>query len=120
MTDRKPAITGTVSLVLTVLNAIGLIVSAAYSLHIRHACDKMFEEFDASVPAVTRILLGVHWSVWILLSMALLTFLILKELIPNKSTTLRLNIAFMLLGIVYWAMFSVTMLLPLTKLIQRL
>lgn len=118
MDKKKLGVAGVVSIVLAVLNGIGVLVSVGYSLHIRHKFIQIYQELGAELPGVTQMVLNTHWTIWILISLILLAILAVKELISKKWIPLLLNGIYVLLGIVYWAVFSTAMMIPLMKLIQ--
>ena len=118
MEKQKPGVAGVVSIVFAVLNAIGLIVSAGCSLNIRHKFMQIYEEFEAELPALTQMILNVHWANWTVISLILLAILAVKELISKKWIPLLINGIFVLFGILYWAVFSTAMIIPLMQLIQ--
>jgi len=120
MEKKKFGVAGVISVVLAVLNAIGLLVSLGFSLHIRHKFIEIYEDLGAELPILTQGVLNTHWTIWILISLLLLVVLIVKEFIPKKRIPLVLNGLFFLLGIVYWAVFSTAMMVPLMELIQQM
>ena len=120
MKDRKLGAGGLVSIVLAVLNGIGLMVSVGCSLHIRRQFIQIFQELEVELPAMTQMILNVHWAIWILLSIILLAILAAKELIPKKWIPLLINGLYVLLGIIYWAVFSTAMMIPLMSLVQEM
>ena len=120
MEKKKLGVAGVVSIVFAALNALGLLVSIGYSLHIRHKFVVIYEDLGAELPGVTQMVLNIHWSVWILISLILLAILAIKEFISKKWIPLLLNGIYVLLGIVYWAVFSTALMVPLIKLIQQM
>ncbi len=118
--NKKPGVDGVVSIVFAALNALGLLVSTGYSLHIRHKFITIYAELGAPLPGVTQMILNTHWTIWILISLVLLAMLGLKELASKKWIPLLLNGIFVLMGIVYWAVFSTAMMIPLMQLIQQI
>ena len=80
----------------------------------------IYEDLGAELPSVTQMILNVHWALWILASLILLALLAVKELIPKKWIPLLLNGILVLMGIVYWAIFSTALMIPLMNLIQQM
>ena len=120
MEKKKPGIVGALSIVFAVLNAIGLLVSVGCSLHIRHKFMQVYEDLEIELPGIAQLILNTHWAIWILTALVLLSILAVKELLSKKWVPLLLNGIFVLFGIVYWAVFSTAMVIPLMTLIQQL
>ena len=120
MEDKKLGVAGVVSIVFAALNALGLLVSMGWSLHIRHKFMQIYQDFGAELPGVTQMILNIHWTMWVVISLVLLAVLAAKELISKKWIPLLLNGVFVLIGIAYWAVFSTAMMIPLMKLIQQM
>ena len=114
MQRNSPGSTGVASITLAAVNAIGLLISSLYSLHLR---DKFAEIFSTmghnALPVITRVMLGIHWSLWLLILMILLAALIAKEFIRKKWIPLVLNVLFLLLTGAYWLIFRTAMYVPL-------
>lgn len=108
-------------MVFALLNAFGLIVTAGYSLHIRSKFIDIFDELiGGSLPPLTAVMVNTHWTIWIFVTVILLTALFLKERISKKWIPLSLNALFVLVGIVYWAVFTIGMMFPLIQIIQEM
>ena len=120
MEKKKLGAAGVVSIVFAVLNAIGVLVSTGFSLHIRHKFMAVYDDLGAELPGVTQMILNIHWALWILASLILLALLAVKELIPKKWIPLLLNGILVLMGIVYWAIFSIALMIPMMNLVQQM
>ena len=120
MEKKKLSVAGIISIVLAVLNGSGLLVSLGSSLHIRHKFLVIYQDLEVDLPVLTQGILSTHWGIWLLAGLVLLAVLVVKEFIPKKGITILINGLFFLLGIVYWAMFSTAMMIPLMEMVQQM
>jgi len=112
MNERERGIAGIVSVVFAGLNALGIIITATLSLHMRQKWLAIHEDLGATLPQITQAVINMPWGVWILVTGLLLGIVVLKELISRKWIPLLLNGFFVILGIAYWAVFSAVMMAP--------
>ncbi len=120
MKDKKQSLAGIVSIVFAGLNVLGVLVSTGYTLHIRHQFVQIYDDLGADLPALTQMILNVHWTLWVFVSLFCLAVLILKELIEKKWIPLLLNGFFVLIGIAYWVLFSTALMIPFMQVIQQM
>ena len=100
----------TVSLVLTVVNAIGVLACLAWSLHLRHIFIVGYKEFGGDIPNGARWVIGAHWSLWGLAALAFIALLVAKERLRRRWLPLLLN-AITIPALVFYAfLFSSSML----------
>ena len=80
MEENRTDIIGILSIAFTVVNAIGLLVSLVCSLSIQQWFLRIFEDFDAELPAATQLFFSVPWALWVFIAIVLLLALVAKEL----------------------------------------
>ena len=115
MEKKKLGVAGVISIVFAGLNAIGLIVTVGLSLHIRGVFAEMFADFGATLPAITQMVLDIHWMLAIGVAAPFFVILVAKEFITKKWIPLLINGVYVLLGIVYWVVFQIVMLIPVME-----
>ncbi len=120
MENRKQSVAGVISIVFAAINAVGIMLTMGYSLHIRHKFTEVHEDLGAELPSITAMVLNIHWSAWVLVSLSLLAVVLAKEVISRKWIPILLNVAFVLICIAYWAFFAVAMMIPLASIIQQM
>lgn len=120
MEKKGLGVGGIISIVFAVLNGIGIVASTGCGLFVRGKFLQMYAELGAELPVMTRLFLNFHWGIWIVISAFLLLVLVAKEFIPKKWIPLLLNGLFLFFGLLWWAVFSSALLLPLKILTEQL
>ena len=120
MEKRQRSMVGIVSVVLALLNMAGVVFLAGFSVAIGRNCAAVFEGAEIGIPALTRAVIAIHWSVWLLAALLVIVLLALKETIQEKWIPLGLNILFIPMAAGYWLLFHLLVLAPLSRLVQHL
>ena len=121
MNVNKKRIASVASKVFATLNALGLIFLVIYSLHVCQKFNAIHKEMGLDVPVVTQAVINVPAGAWILTAVILLAIIALKEKIARKWIPILLNCHFVLIGVVYWVIFSaIVIVLPLMQLAQQI
>lgn len=113
MDERKNRICGIVSIVLAVLNGLGLIGFAISLLFQRPKFATIFSDFGATLPLLTRAVLAIPNGLIVFGTVLLLALLVGKEFIRRKTIPLVLNIAWIAAGIGISLLFAWAMMAPL-------
>ena len=100
----------TVSLVLTAINALGVLACLAWSLHVRHIFMLDYREFGGDIPTGARWVVGAHWSLWGLAALAFIALLVVKERLRRRWLPLLLNAITIPALVLYVSVFSSGML----------
>jgi hypothetical protein len=98
MTDGQNRVCGVVSILLAVVNAIGILGSAGALVLQRVTFMEIFTDLGVALPFPTRVVLIIPNSVIILSTLVLLALLVGKEFIGRKAIPLILNIAWIAAG----------------------
>ena len=98
MMDRRNMVCGIVSIVLAVLNGLGLLGLAGALVFQRVTFMEIFADLGVALPFSTRVVLMIPNSVIILSTLVLLALLVGKEFIGRKAIPLMLNIAWIAAG----------------------
>jgi hypothetical protein len=112
MNESKHGACAIISIVLTVLNGVGLIAFTVGFLACRPKCEQMYADFGAPLPTMTYTLFAVPSAVVVLLSLLLLGALVGKEFIRHKALPLVLNCIWIVLAITLSMLVSLALMAP--------
>ncbi len=98
------------ALVLTVINAVGVLACLWWSLHLRHIFILDYKEFGGDIPNALRWVIGAHWSLWGLAALAVIALLVVKERLRRRWIPITLNAITILALALYAFLFFVYML----------
>ena len=99
-----------VSLVLMVVNVVGVLACLVWSLHLRQLFLEDYRKFGGELPLSVRLVVGAHWSLWCLAALAVIALLVVKERLRRRWIPLLLNAITIPALAVYVSLFSFSML----------
>jgi len=113
MTDSKRGPSGIISIVLTILNGLGLVGFTVALLRSRATFAQMYANFGAVLPSGTIALLSIPSSAIVLVCLLLLTALIGKEFMARKTLPLVLNCVWIVIAITVSIVVSMALMAPM-------
>jgi hypothetical protein len=109
------------SLALLASDVVLLLVIIWITTDVRDRFEKIFSDFEAQLPVLTKMFLSVPGSVYVVMAASFGIFLLVKELtISNQSVKLGINLVAGVVLLAFAALFPLTMLLPWMTLIQSM
>ncbi len=120
MTEKRNRTFGVISIILLVLNCLGLIGYTLGLLLNRTTFQEIYSDFGVPLPVALRLYFATPAIVYILVTGILLALLILKEKIKRKSIPLQLNIAWMIMALVVSPLTFMVLMMPLREIIETL
>ena len=107
------------SLILLVVNIIGMIVLAVGSIIVRGKFSGIFADMGTTLPRITILFLSIPSWAYIVFFGIIIAALILKELlIRKKFITLMINISAGVLGSLYLLIFAIAMFMPFNAMLK--
>ena len=122
MSEKSDRVSGIASIVLAVLNGVGLLVFAIGGIHLRGRFSEIFFDLlgDKPLPAATQLVISVpSWTV-LLVTLGLLGLLVVKELIRSKWIPLCLNVLWFFVGAIMSLLFTAALFAPLVTVIEQM
>jgi hypothetical protein len=109
------------SLVVLILDVIGVFVLTTATLYISARFQVIFKELNIQLPQITQLLLSIPSTVYLIIFLGVILALILKEIaIKSKPLTFAINMAALVIGIAYCVLYVTALFLPLIQIIQSL
>ena len=109
------------SMVVLILDVIGVLVLAISTLCTSSKFLLIFKELNAPLPQITQFFLSIPATVYLILFLGVILALILKEFaIKNKPLAFAANMGTLVIGIAYCVLYVTALFLPLMQIIQSL
>jgi len=120
MTTPRDHLLGIVSIVLTVLNCIGVFVFVGGMLYLRPKFMAIYADLGAALPYATRLVIVIPGGLVLFLGLIVAGLLVAKEFIPRKAVPLVINLSWSVIAIVmsvfaYWVLTA-----PLVALMEEM
>ena len=113
MNEKKIGPCGVISIVLAVLNCIGLIVFTVGMLFQIPKFVAIYDDLGVALPVGTRMVISIPGASVLLVAALLLALLIVKEFISKKTIPLVLNLIWIAVAIAFSALVALAMMAPL-------
>ena len=120
MSEKKIGTCGIISIVLAVLNCLGLVVFTFGMLYQRPKFVAIYADLGAALPVGTRMVIAIPGVVVLLVAALLFALLIVKEFIPKKTIPLVLNIVWIVVAIASSVLVSWALMGPLMTTIEQM
>ncbi len=120
MNEFRNGTRGTVSVLLAVLNGLGVLASAFGMLYQRPRFVEVYADLGVALPVVTRMLIAIPSSVVLFVALLLLALLIAKEFISNKTVPLVINVVWLLVGIAFAVLGAMALMAPLAATVEQM
>jgi hypothetical protein len=120
MSEEKIGPCGVISIVLAVLNCLGLVVFTVGMLFQRPTMVAIYSDLDVALPVGTRMIIAIPGAVVLLVAGLFLALLIAKEFIPKKTIPLLLNISWIIIAVVASFLVSLALMAPLAGTIEQM
>ncbi|MEI7945264.1 MAG: hypothetical protein WCJ02_01145 [bacterium] len=109
------------SLVVLILDVIGVLVLATITLFVKSIFLELFKDLDVPLPQITQFFLSIPATFYLIIFSGLILALILKEnAIKNKPLAFVANMVALVIGIAYCLLYLTAMYLPLIQIIQSM
>ena len=122
MSEKSDRVSGIISIVIAVLNGVGLLGVAIGGIHVRGRFSEIFFDLlgDKPLPAATQLVIAVpSWTV-LVVTVGLLGLLVVKELIRPKWIPLCLNVLWFFVGAIVSLLFTAALFAPLVSVIEQM
>jgi hypothetical protein len=107
------------SLVILILDVIGVFMLTTATFYISARFQAIFKELNVQLPQATQLFLSIPSTVYLIIFFSVILALILKEIaIKRKPVTFAINMAALVIGIVYCVLYVTALFLPLIQIIQ--
>lgn len=120
MSEKKIGPCGVISIVLAVLNCLGLVVFTAGMLFQRPQFAAIYADLGAALPVGTRMIIAIPSVAVVVIAGVLLALLIAKEFISKKIVPLVLNIVWIVVAIAVAALVCLALMAPLVTTIEQM
>ena len=122
MSEKSDRVSGIISIVIAVVNGVGLLGVAIGGIHMRGRFSEIFFDLlgDKPLPAATQLVISVpSWTI-LLVALGLLGLLVVKELIRSKWIPLCLNVLWFFVGAIMSLLFTAALFAPLVSVIEQM
>jgi len=120
MSEKKIGPCGVISIVLAVLNCLGLVVFTIGMLFQRPKFVEIYADMGVAIPVGTRMIITIPGAVVLLIAVLFLALLIAKEFIAKKTVPLLLNIVWIIIAVVASVLVSLALMAPLVGTIEQI
>jgi len=109
------------SLVVLILDVIGLFVLTTITLYTSARFEVIFKELNVPLPQITQLFLSIPAMFYLIIFSGVLLALILKEIaIKSKPLAFAINMVALVIGIAYCLLYVTALFLPLMQIIQSM
>jgi hypothetical protein len=121
MSEKRIGPCGVISIVLAVLNCLGLVVSTIGMLFQRPKFVEIYADLGVEqLPVGTRMIIAIPGSVVLLIAGLFLALLIAKEFIAKKTVPLVLNFVWIIIAVAASFLVSRALVVPLIRTIGQM
>jgi hypothetical protein len=120
MSEKKIGPCGVISIVLAVLNCLGLVVFTVGMLFQRPEFIEIYAGLGTALPVGTRMIIAIPSVVVLLIAGLFLALLIAKEFIPKKIVPLVLNLVWIVIAVVASVLVSLALMAPLVGTMEQM
>ena len=107
------------SLVVLIIDVIGVIALATITLYTSSRFLAIFKELKVQLPQITQLFLSIPATAYLIIFSGVILALILKEIaIKSKPLTFAINMAALVIGVAYCFLYVTALFLPLIQIIQ--
>jgi hypothetical protein len=109
------------SLVVLILDVIGVFVLTTITLYTSARFEVIFKELNVPLPQITQFFLSIPTTVYLIIFFGVILALILKEIaIKSKPLAFAANMVALVIGLAYCVLYVTALFLPLMQIIQSL
>lgn len=109
------------SLVVLILDVIGVFVLTTITLYTSARFEVIFKELNVPLPQITQFFLSIPATVYLIIFLGVILALILKEIaIKSKPLAFAANMVALVIGLAYCVLYVTALFLPLMQIIQSL
>ena len=120
MSEKRIGPSGVISIVLAVLNCLGLVVFTAGMLFQRPKFVEIYVDLGVALPVGTRMIIAIPGAVVLLIAGLFLALLIAKEFITKKTVPLVLNFVWIIIAVAASVLVALALMAPLAGTIEQM
>ena len=120
MSEKRIGACGVISIVLAVLNCLGLVVFTVGMLFQRPKFVEIYAALGVALPVGTRMIIAIPGAVVLLIAGLFLALLIAKEFIPQKTVPLVLNFVWIIIAVAASVLVSLPLFAPLAGTLEQM
>lgn len=107
------------SLALLILDVIGVFVLTTATFYVSAKFQAIFKELNVQLPQATQLFLSIPSTVYLIIFFSVVLALIVKEIaLKRKPVTFAINMAALVIVIMYCVLYVTALFLPLIQIIQ--